>query len=93
VGCLGESSSWQRTFLYFHSRASGLLPVQSETLGFIHRFEKSLPPRGDLWLWRDNAPVERYVSSEYVRQGLRIPDHFGFDSDNVGNQEVPDCPA
>jgi N-sulfoglucosamine sulfohydrolase len=37
---------------------------------------------GDLWLWRDGAPVVRYVSSSYVRQGLRIPDRFNFEADD-----------
>jgi N-sulfoglucosamine sulfohydrolase len=35
----------------------------------------------DLWLWRDGAPVVRYLSSNYVREGLKIPDRFDFDSD------------
>ncbi|KAF4440778.1 arylsulfatase [Fusarium acutatum] len=39
---------------------------------------------GDLWLWRDGAPVVRYLSSDYAREGLKIPDRFDFDVSNPG---------
>jgi N-sulfoglucosamine sulfohydrolase len=43
----------------------------------------------DLWLWRDGAPVVRYIASDYAREGLRIPDRFDFDADRPATTEVP----
>jgi N-sulfoglucosamine sulfohydrolase len=63
--------------------------MQSTLLEMRNALEKWQLETGDLWLWRDGAPVVRYVSSEYVRQGLRIPDRFDFDPDNPGSREIP----
>ncbi|RGP68708.1 n-sulfoglucosamine sulfohydrolase [Fusarium sporotrichioides] len=44
---------------------------------------------GDLWLWRDGAPVVRYLSSNYAREGLKIPDRFDFDIERPRTDAVP----
>jgi N-sulfoglucosamine sulfohydrolase len=63
--------------------------MQSTLLEMRNALEKWQLETGDLWLWRGGAPVVRYVSSEYVRQGLRIPDRFDFDPDNPASREIP----
>lgn len=63
--------------------------MQSTLLEMRKILEKWQLETSDLWLWRDGAPVVRYVCSDYARQGLRIPDQFDFDPDNPGNQSVP----
>ncbi|RGP71248.1 n-sulfoglucosamine sulfohydrolase [Fusarium longipes] len=45
---------------------------------------------GDLWLWRDGAPVVRYLSSNYAREGLKIPDRFDFDVNKPGTIGAPE---
>ncbi|TPX19028.1 uncharacterized protein E0L32_011272 [Thyridium curvatum] len=47
---------------------------------------------GDLWLWRDGAPLMRYLSSNYAREGLRIPDRFDFDADRPATDAAPSVP-
>lgn len=42
----------------------------------------------DLWLWRDGAPLVKYLSSSYAREGLRIPDRFDFDAERPGTVGV-----
>ncbi|CAF3488013.1 hypothetical protein FGSG_08040 [Fusarium graminearum PH-1] len=44
---------------------------------------------GDLWLWRDGAPVVRYLSSNYAREGLKIPDRFDFDVNRPHTDAAP----
>ncbi|KAF5230116.1 hypothetical protein FAUST_9976 [Fusarium austroamericanum] len=43
----------------------------------------------DLWLWRDGAPVVRYLSSNYAREGLKIPDRFDFDVNRPHTDAAP----
>ena len=46
----------------------------------------------DLWLWRDGAPLVRYMSSNYAREGLCIPDRFDFDVESPGTTSVTSIP-
>ncbi|KAL1888216.1 hypothetical protein Sste5346_009690 [Sporothrix stenoceras] len=46
----------------------------------------------DLWLWRDDAPVVRYISSNYAREGLSIPDRFDFDPERPATTGFPSYP-
>ena len=47
---------------------------------------------GDLWLWRDGAPVVRYLSSDYAREGLKIPDRFDFNVNEPWTNAAPEYP-
>ncbi|KAH7045137.1 alkaline-phosphatase-like protein [Macrophomina phaseolina] len=42
----------------------------------------------DLWLWRDGTPLVLYRTSNYAREGLRIPDRFDFDTENPSTRDV-----
>ena len=42
----------------------------------------------DLWLWRDGAPVMRYLAFNYAREGLCMPDRFDFDADSPRTDSV-----
>ncbi|KAH8802475.1 hypothetical protein F5884DRAFT_755804 [Xylogone sp. PMI_703] len=39
---------------------------------------------GDPWMWRDGVSTVRYFNSNYMREGLKIPDSFDFDADQPG---------
>ncbi|KAH6999540.1 alkaline-phosphatase-like protein [Ilyonectria destructans] len=43
----------------------------------------------DLWLWRDGAPLVRYMSTNYAREGLCIPDRFDFEVDKPRMDAAP----
>lgn len=43
----------------------------------------------DLWLWRDGAPPVRYLSTNYAREGLCIPDRFDFEVDKPRMDAAP----
>ncbi|KAH8883693.1 alkaline phosphatase-like protein [Thozetella sp. PMI_491] len=46
----------------------------------------------DLWLWRDGVALIRYISSDYAREGLKIPDQFDFDADKPETTGLPTVP-
>jgi N-sulfoglucosamine sulfohydrolase len=61
-------------------------PAHAETLAKMRtELERWQLESNDLWIWRDGAPIVRYISSNYAREGLRIPDRFDFDADHPQN--------
>ncbi|CAM1501461.1 Fc.00g034450.m01.CDS01 [Cosmosporella sp. VM-42] len=66
-------------------------PRHSQTLQSMRHqaLEKWQKETGDLWLWRDGAPVIRYLASDYAREGLQIPNRFDFDAEKPRTDVIP----
>lgn len=69
------------------------LALKPEHAGRVREMREALEQwqkdTADLWLWRDGVSVTNYLSSDYAREGLCIPDQFDMNADKPETTAAP----